>query len=232
MSKELRNLCMLEDAIDYRFKDLSLLKRAMTHSSYQGEMQWKKETNNERLEFLGDAVLELVISDFLYNKYPHEPEGELTKKRSSLVFEAALNVCAKDIELGDYLYLGKGEDMCGGREKPSILSDAFEALIGAIYLDGGIENAKRFIREHIISDIDELVLLKDGKTALQQLVQQDENNSLRYETEDFGGPQHNKVFKSKVYVNDKLVAEGKGHSKKNAEQQAALNALKKLKAEN
>ena len=226
------NLTALEKDIDYRFKDLNLLRHAMIHSSYQGEMQWKKEASNERLEFLGDAVLELVISDFLYKKYPHEPEGELTKKRSSLVFEAALNVCARDISLGDYLYLGKGEDMCGGREKPSILSDAFEALIGAIYLDGGLESARRFIHEHIVSDIDELVLLKDGKTALQQYIQQKDNMKLRYETEDFAGPQHNKIFKSRVFINDKAIAEGTGHSKKNAEQQAALGALKKLKAEN
>ena len=227
-----KKLEKLQEIIGYQFQRPGLLAHALTHSSYANERHWDKTRCNERLEFLGDAVLELVSSNFLYHQFPDMPEGEMTKLRASLVCEPTLAYCAEEIPLGDYLYLGKGEDMCGGREKPSILSDAFEALIGAIYLDGGIENAKRFIREHIISDIDELVLLKDGKTALQQLVQQDENNSLRYETEDFGGPQHNKVFKSKVYVNDKLVAEGKGHSKKNAEQQAALNALKKLKAEN
>ena len=226
-----KDLTQLEEAIDYRFKDLSLLKHAMIHSSYQGEMQWQKEASNERLEFLGDAVLELCISDELYHKYPHEAEGELTRKRSSLVFEAALNVCARDISLGEYIYLGKGEDMCGGREKPSILSDAFEALIGAIYLDGGLESARRFIREHIVSDIDELELLKDGKTALQQYVQQMNDARLRYETEDFSGPQHNRVFKSKVFVNNTMISEGTGHSKKTAEQQAALVALKKLKAD-
>lgn len=226
-----KDLTQLEEAIDYRFKDLSLLRHAMIHSSYQGEMQWQKEASNERLEFLGDAVLELCISDELYHKYPHEAEGELTRKRSSLVFEAALNVCARDISLGEYIYLGKGEDMCGGREKPSILSDAFEALIGAIYLDGGLESARRFIREHIVSDIDELELLKDGKTALQQYVQQMNDARLRYETEDFSGPQHNRVFKSKVFVNNTMISEGTGHSKKTAEQQAALVALKKLKAD-
>ncbi len=226
-----KDLTQLEEAIDYRFKDLSLLRHAMIHSSYQGEMQWKKEASNERLEFLGDAVLELCISDELYHKYPHEAEGELTRKRSSLVFEAALNVCAGDISLGEYIYLGKGEDMCGGRKKPSILSDAFEALIGAIYLDGGLESARRFIREHIVSDIDELELLKDGKTALQQYVQQMNDARLRYETEDFSGPQHNRVFKSKVFVNNTMISEGTGHSKKTAEQQAALVALKKLKAD-
>ena len=226
-----KDLTQLEEAIDYRFKDLSLLKHAMIHSSYQGEMQWQKEASNERLEFLGDAVLELCISDELYHKYPHEAEGELTRKRSSLVFEAALNVCARDISLGEYIYLGKGEDMCGGREKPSILSDAFEALIGAIYLDGGLESARRFIREHRGSDIDELELLKDGKTALQQYVQQMNDARLRYETEDFSGPQHNRVFKSKVFVNNTMISEGTGHSKKTAEQQAALVALKKLKAD-
>ncbi len=225
MNKDISNL---EKIIKYKFKDIQLLKKALTHPSYSGEMGLQRYESNQRLEFLGDAVLELVISEYLYKAHSETEEGELTRMRSSLVFEAALNVCARDINLGDYIFLGKGENMCGGREKPSILSDTYEALIGAIFLDGGIDSAKSFIYEFLINDIDELTLLHDGKSIIQEYVQRFDGNTLRYETSDIESPDHMKQFKSDLYINDELIATGYGHSKKNAEQDAAILAIKKL----
>lgn len=222
------DIAELQNKICYQFSDPSLLKHALTHPSYSGEMRWGRERSNQRLEFLGDAVLELIISDYLYRGYPLMEEGELTRKRSSLVFEAALDLCARDIGLGAYLYLGKGEDGSNGREKPSILSDTFEALIGAIFLDGGYEAAKRFIYKYLIDDIDELSLLQDGKSVIQEYAQRSENMNLRYDTTSLESPDHQKQFHSALYLNGELVAEGNGHSKKNAEQNAALSAIKKL----
>ena len=218
----------LQRKIHYRFRDVSYLKHALIHPSYSGEMHWGRERSNQRLEFLGDAVLELVISDYLYRTYPGLEEGELTRKRSSLVFEAALNVCARDIGLGAYLYLGKGEDNSNGREKPSILSDTFEAVIGAIFLDGGFEAARSFIDEFLIQDIDELSLLHDGKSMIQEYTQRFDNMALRYNTYSLESPDHMKQFCSELFVGEELVAKGHGHSKKNAEQNAALLAIKKL----
>lgn len=219
----------LEQTIKYEFRDRALLRHALTHPSFSGEMRWERTRSNQRLEFLGDAVLELSISDYLYHTYGELEEGELTRKRSSLVFEAALAVCARDIGLGAYLYLGAGEERSNGREKPSILSDAFEALIGAIYLDGGYDAARQFISEFVIADIDDLSLLQDGKSIVQQFAQQHMNIPLRYETsflED--SPAHNREFRSELYLNNVLVGEGGGHSKKSAEQEAALQAIKRL----
>lgn len=220
------NLRELEDTIKYLFSDEELLRQALYHPSYSGEMRWGRERSNQRLEFLGDAVLELVVSDYLYRAHPDVEEGELTRMRSSLVFEAALTVCARDISLGDYIYLGKGEDSSLGREKPSILSDTFEAVIGAIYLDGGVEAAKRFIYTFLIDDIDEMSLLRDGKSLIQEYTQRFENMSLRYNTFSLDSPDHQKKFRSELYINEKLVAEGNGHSKKTAEQDAALKAIR------
>ncbi|MDO4265711.1 MAG: ribonuclease III [Eubacteriales bacterium] len=219
---------ILEDTVGYRFRDKDLLKQALTHPSYSGEMRWGRERSNQRLEFLGDAVLEMIVSDYLYRTHPQVEEGELTRMRSSLVFEAALTVCAKDIGLGDFIYLGKGEDISAGREKPSILSDTFEALIGAIFLDGGYEEAKRFIYEHIIDDIDELSLLNDGKSVLQEYTQKAEGMVLRYNTFSLDSPEHKKSFCSELYINEKLITSGTGHSKKSAEQEAALKAIRIL----
>ena len=222
------DISSLEKIIKYKFKDIKLLKKALTHPSYSGEMGLQRYESNQRLEFLGDAVLELVISEYLYKAHSETEEGELTRMRSSLVFEAALDVCARDIRLGDYILLGKGENMCGGREKPSILSDTYEALIGAIFLDGGIDSAKLFIYEFLINDIDELTLLHDGKSIIQEYVQRFDGNTLRYETRDIESPDHMKQFKSDLYINDELISTGHGHSKKNAEQDAAILAIKKL----
>lgn len=218
----------LEETIQYTFQDEKLLKHALTHPSYSGEMRWERERSNQRLEFLGDAVLELIVSDYLYRAHQKLDEGELTRKRASLVFEAALTVCAKDIGLGQYIYLGRGEDTSDGREKPSILSDTFEALIGAIFLDGGYQEAKRFIYAHIIEDIDELSLLRDGKSLVQEYIQRQEGMTLRYNTYSLQSPDHLKQFCSELYIDEELIAKGQGRSKKTAEQDAALQAIKIL----
>lgn len=222
------SLAALENTIHYQFQNRSLLKQALTHPSYSGEMHWHRSESNQRLEFLGDAVLELIISDYLYRTHPQVEEGKLTRMRSSLVFEPALTVCAKDIGLGNHILLGKGEEICAGREKPSILSDTFEALIGAIYLDGGYDAARQFIYAFIINDIDELSLLHDSKSLIQEYTQRTDNQHLSYQTESLDSPDHQKQFKSALYINDKLVATGFGHSKKTAEQAAAAEAVKLL----
>ena len=218
----------LGSAIGYSFRDPSLLKKALTHPSYSSECGLERYESNQRLEFLGDAILEAVVSDYLYRSHPKTEEGELTRLRASLVFEAALATCARDLGLGRYLLLGKGEERSGGREKPSILSDAFEALIGALFIDGGAEAAGQFIYRFVIDDIDELVLLKDSKSAVQELVQRDRDGELRYETAGLDSPDHMKRFRSDLYVDGKLIATGSGHSKKAAEQDAAMKALKIL----
>lgn len=225
------DLKKLEDRIQYQFLDPSFLKHALVHPSYSGEMRWDRERSNQRLEFLGDAVLELIISEHLYLTNPKLEEGELTRKRASLVYEAALCRCAQDIGLGEYLFLGKGEDGSGGRRKPSILSDAFEALIGAIFLDGGFSAAKAFITAFLISDIggmEEEELLDDAKSRLQEHVQQ-YGGTLFYETVSLESPAHKKEFRSGLYLDGKQIAEGEGLSKKRAEQEAARKALLFLK---
>ena len=160
-----------QQKIGYQFNDEKLLTQALTHSSYANEKHMKKLSDNERLEFLGDAVLEIISSDFLYKNYTDQPEGELTKLRASLVCEPTLAICAKEIGLGDYLRLGRGEDLTGGRGRKSILSDALEAVIGAIYLDGGFANAKEFVLKYILTDIEHKQLFYDSKTILQEVVQ-------------------------------------------------------------
>ncbi len=220
-----RDLGILQSIIQYQFQDPALLKQALIHPSYSGEMKMQRYESNQRLEFLGDAVLELTISEYLYKTHPQVEEGELTRKRSSLVFEPALYVCTGHIGLGDYLYLGRGEENGGGRNKPSILSDAFEALIGAIYLDGGYTAARRFIYTFLVEEIDELSLLHDSKSRLQEYVQHNGIGRLEYKTED-RGPDHQKQFHAKVYIGGEEVASGEGHSKKTAEQDAASNACR------
>ncbi len=182
--------------------------------------------SNQRLEFLGDAILEAWTSDYLYTVHPKTEEGELTRLRASLVCEAALCVCAKDLKLGDYLLLGKGEEKTGGREKPSILSDAFEALIGAVFLDGGAEASRGFVYRFVIDEVDEMSLLRDAKSELQEYIQRQDGSKLRYDTVEMESPGHNKRFHSEVYIDDKLIASGTGSSKKNAEQQAAQKAMR------
>ena len=219
----------LEKIIGYSFKNRSLLSHALTHSSYANEKHWDKTRCNERLEFLGDAVLELVSSNFLFRNYPTMPEGEMTKLRASLVCEPTLAFCAEAISLGNYLLLGKGEDLTGGRKRPSVVSDAMEAVIGAIYLDGGLANAKEFIYRYILNDIEHKQLFYDSKTILQEMVQAEFKDSLVYELLKEEGPDHNKTFEVSVKVGGRVIGRGVGRTKKAAEQVAAYHGICELK---
>lgn len=219
----------LEDRIGYCFQDAALLRQAMTHSSYSNEHRLNRLTNNERLEFLGDAVLEIITSEFLYRKYDTLPEGDLTKMRASIVCEQTLAFCTREIELGKYLLLGKGEDMTGGRERSSIVSDAMEALIGAIYLDGGFANAKEFILKYILNDLEGKRLFYDSKTILQEMVQGGQEKGIVYQLVGEEGPDHNKSFRVEVVIGGEAFGCGIGRTKKAAEQEAAYQAILKLK---
>lgn len=219
----------LQDKIGYRFQNTELLKQALTHSSFANEQKINKLKDYERLEFLGDAVLELVSSEFLFRENPQMPEGQLTKLRASMVCEPALAYCAKDIDLGSYILLGRGEEYTGGRYRSSITSDVIEAIIGAIFLDGGIENAKKHIYRFILSDLENKILFLDSKTILQEEIQKKKDAQLRYELIGESGPDHNKQFTVDAYLNDVLIGSGTGRTKKAAEQQAAYEALLKMK---
>lgn len=212
----------LETVIGYTFKDPSLLETALTHTSYANEAKGHVK-HNERLEFLGDSVLSIVVADYLFHHWTDRPEGELTKARASLVCESALFQFAREIDLGRYLRLGRGEERGGGRTRPSVVSDAFEALIAALYLDGGIEVARAFILPFITEG---KTAEADYKTQLQEVIQQNPEERLRYELEGETGPDHDKHFKMAVYLNSNLIGRGEGHSKKAAEQAAARQALK------
>ena len=216
----------LEKIIGYQFKNPSRLKTALTHSSYANENKSAKKSN-ERLEFLGDSVLSVIVSYRLFKHYTHLPEGDLTKIRSSLVCEKALSEFAKQIHLGDYLLLGKGEEATGGRERPSILADAFEALIAAIYVDSDIEHARDFVLRFIDEALKNLgcVAFKDYKTALQEIIQQNREEKLTYVLVGESGPDHHKTFEVEVHLNSNVIGRGKGPSKKDAEQEAAREAL-------
>ena len=224
-----RNVKELEEKIGYNFKDSHLLGHAVTHSSYVNEKHMKKADCNERLEFLGDAVLELISSEYLFFENQTMPEGELTKLRASMVCEKALAFCARDLELGSYLLLGKGEDATGGRFRESITSDALEALIGAIYLDGGLANAKEFIHRFILNDIEHKQLFYDSKTILQEIVQENGTQPVEYILTKEEGPDHNKNFTVEARVNGKVMGQGSGHTKKAAEQAAAFQAIRVLR---
>ncbi len=215
----------LENKIGYLFEDKKLLRQALTHSSYANEMNINKYEDYERLEFLGDAVLELVTSDFLFRKKRENSEGRLTRLRASMVCEPSLAFCAREISLEQYILLGKGEETTGGRGRDSIVSDVMEALIGAIYLDGGLEKASVFIHRFVLNDLEHKRLFYDAKTTLQEIVQQENNGALRYKLVREEGPQHEKIFEVEAYVGEQKVGAGSGHSKKAAEQQAAYQAL-------
>lgn len=215
----------LEQRIGYRFHDISLLKRALTHSSFTNEQKINRTGDYERLEFLGDAVLELTSSEFLFHEHPEVPEGELTKMRASMVCEPALAFCARDLELGKFIRLGKGEENTGGRERDSIVSDVMEAVTGAIYLDGGMEPARQFINRFILSDLENKRLFYDSKSNLQEVIQGKLKKEFWYELLEESGPEHNKVFKVSVHMEDEILGEGAGKTKKAAEQQAAYKAL-------
>ena len=222
------DLKKFQEKIGYQFKDEQLLKQALTHSSYANEKHLKKLSDNERLEFLGDAVLELTSSEFLFAHYPKLTEGQLTKLRASIVCEPTLAMCTEAIGLGDYLFLGKGEDQTGGRTRKSILSDAMEAVIGAIYLDGGFANAKEFVLKFIMTDIENKHLFYDSKTILQEVVQ-GEHEQLTYVLLEESGPDHDKSFLVGVLIGNKEISTGTGRTKKAAEQEAAYQALLVLK---
>ena len=222
-------LTELEEKIGYRFREQGLLRQALTHSSFANEKHMKKLSDNERLEFLGDAVLEVVSSEFLYKKYRDLPEGDLTKLRASIACEPTLALCTREIELGKYLYLGKGEDQTGGRGRKSVLSDALEAVIGAIYLDGGFVPASDFIHRFILTDIEHKKLFYDSKTILQEVVQGNMEESLHYELIGEEGPDHDKHFLVEAVIGDQTIGRGSGHTKKAAEQEAAYQALLRLK---
>ncbi|EHO18618.1 ribonuclease III [Stomatobaculum longum] len=215
----------LEGKIGYTFRDRSLLVLALTHTSFANEAHSGHLGSNERLEFLGDAVLELVSSDFFYREKPKLSEGELTKLRASFVCEPALAYCAEQIPLPPYLLLGRGEEMTGGRLRPSIVSDAMEAVIGAIYLDGGLTPARAYIDRFILNDIEGKRYFYDAKTILQEEIQKDKDAVLSYELRGEEGPEHLKRFTVAALRDGVPLAEGEGSSKKEAEQRAAYAAL-------
>ncbi len=225
----MKQLKELQQTIGYMFREEHLLQQALTHSSYAHETMVKKVIDNERLEFLGDAVLELVSSEFLFQTHPDMKEGNMTKLRASLVCEQSLASCAREINLGSYLLLGKGEDLTGGRERDSILSDAWEAIIGAMYLDGGFTSAKEFILKYVLKDIENKKLFYDSKTILQEVIQNEYKQSLHYRLLSEEGPDHNKVFTVQAYMNQTPLMIGKGKTKKAAEQEAAYQSLLKFR---
>ncbi|WP_031555835.1 ribonuclease III [Lachnospira multipara] len=222
------NLNELMDKIGYRFKDISLLKNALTHSSYANEKKSLKVKDNERLEFLGDAVLELSSSDFIFKNYKMD-EGRMTRLRASIVCEPTLALCAREFGFEQYIKLGKGEELTGGRKRDSIVSDALEALIGAIYLDSDFANAKEFVLKFILNDLDNKQLFFDSKTILQEVVQ-GIGKEVTYSLIREEGPEHDKTFIVEVSVDGLIKIEGSGHNKKNAQANAAYAALVELKS--
>ena len=221
-----------ERNLKYTFKDKNLIKNALVHSSYANEVR-KGVTSNERLEFLGDSVLSVIVAEYLFNKFPNLPEGELTKIRASLVCEKSLCSFSRELDLGKYLKLGKGEEKGGGRERDSILADAFEAVLAAMYLDGGMEVAKNHVLRFVIPELDhtEDEVFKDYKTALQEIIQRNPEESVSYYLTGESGPDHNKIFEVEVRLNSNVIGKGKGKSKKRAEQMAAKQALELMGAE-
>ena len=221
----------LETAIGYSFRNITLLQNALTHSSCANERWHDSLLSNERLEFLGDSSLGMVVAEHLYRNYPNRPEGELTRMRADMVCENSLAKVAGQIGLGQHLMLGHGEEQGGGRERASILADAVESVIAAMFIDGGMEPAKNFIAQFILCNVPERQLRNmDYKTALQELVQQKKNQVLSYVLTGESGPDHNKSFQVQVLLNDEPIGNGSGTSKKRAEQAAAQNALEKLHA--
>ena len=225
----------LQENLGYRFRDESLLRGALYHSSYANEHRNENIVSNERLEFLGDAVLGFVSAEFLYSRFPNAPEGELTRIRAALVREESLFEVAQALQLGECLMLGRGEESGGGRHRPSILADCTEAVFAAVYLDGGMDCARDLIHRVLLSKGDIEVAesrRRDYKTELQELVQRKPHQVLRYELVGQSGPDHAKVFTVAVLLNGEPIGEGSGHSKKEAEQSSARAALEKLTAGN
>jgi len=226
-----RNIARLEERLGINWRDRELLLLALTHSSFAYEGRGRRQENNQRLEFLGDAVLELVISEHLYRTYPSRSEGELTKLRAAVVCEPSLARVSRELNLGACLFMGKGEERSGGRERPSILADAFESLLGAVYLDQGLAPARRLALQYLeplIADVLAGRLERDYKTELQEILQHDGGGALSYAILREEGPDHDKVFTAAVYCGGREMGRGRGRSKKEAEQQAAHRALAAL----
>ena len=219
----------LESAIGYTFRDAGLLRQALMHSSYTNEKHLPKHRCNERLEFLGDAVLELISSEYLFRNSPDTPEGELTRTRASMVCEPSLAICARDIGLGEYLLLGKGEEATGGRSRDSVTSDNTRSSVGAIYLDGGFTSAKEFIHRAVLTDLEDKKLFYDSKTILQEMVQGAKAGRITYRLTGEDGPDHEKSFHVEVLIGERVYGEGTGRSKKAAEQQAAYHGILQLR---
>lgn len=220
----------LQEELNIFFTNKELLYQAFTHSSYVNEHRRKLFTDNERLEFLGDAVLELSVSKFLFQKYPHMSEGELTKLRASIVCEPSLVIFANELHFGQFVLLGKGEELTGGRERPALLADVFESFIGALYLDQDLHTVVEFLERVMFPKIEigAFSHVVDFKSQLQEMVQQSNNGSLQYEIVDEKGPAHNRTFISRVLLNEEVLGIGNGKSKKEAEQQAAQSAMQYL----
>ncbi len=227
----MQNYDELEMKIEYTFKDKSRLETAFTHKSYANELMIKGRESYERYEFLGDAILEYLVSKFLFEEYKDMSEGDLTKLRASLVCEFTLSKISRELRLGSYGYFSKGEKLTGGINRDSILCDMFESLLGAIYLDGGIDEADKYVKKFLLTDIEHKKLFYDSKTKLQEYAQKI-SKTISYNLLDEDGPEHNKTFHVNVCLGDKIIAEGKGHSRKTAEQTAAFNALKMLQDDN
>lgn len=232
-TNRIKKLSELQKTINYKFKDLNLLNTSLCHSSYANEHKNRGIVSNERLEFLGDVVVDLVVSDYLYKRFSTYPEGQLTKIRASIVCESSLAFAARKIKLGDYLLLGKGEEITGGRNRESVLSDAFEALAAAIYLDGGYEAVKDVLINNFEQDIIHAIakgeLFIDYKTELQELMQRKSKGKVEYRVTKEEGPDHDKKFYVNVIVDNEILGEGIGRNKKEAEQNAAKNVLKKVR---
>ncbi len=219
----------LEAAIGYRFSNITLLQNALTHSSYANERWHDGLKSNERLEFLGDSILGMVVAEYLYRTFPNRPEGELTRMRADMVCETSLAAVAAKLELGKHLLVGHGEEQSGGRTRASILADAVESVIAASFLDGGMAAAETFIRRFILCNVPQGKLHNaDYKTALQELIQQKKNQVLSYSLVGESGPDHDKHFDVEVSLNDRVIGRGTGSSKKRAEQDAAREAFEKM----
>lgn len=221
----MKKLEKLQQLVGYKFKDERLLQRALTHTSYANECNEGHNKSNERLEFLGDSVLGIITAEHFYLNFKDLPEGELTKLRAATVCENSLSSFARQLGLGEYLLLGKGEMCTGGSDRPSILADAFEALIAAIYLDGGIEEAKKFVLKYVDKAVEEHREFKDYKTVLQEVIQKNPGEVIEYVLVKESGPDHNKRFEVEVHLNSNVIGKGVGTSKKKAEQLAAKEAL-------
>ena len=222
----------LETKLGYQFQNPKLLDHALTHSSYANEHHLGSISSNERLEFLGDSVLGMIVADHLYRTFPDLPEGDLTRIRANLVCEGSLVLVAKEWDLGRYLKLGKGENACGGRSRPSILADAVEAVLAAVFLDGGLAHDRDIIQRFLLDRMEQVNRAsRDHKTYLQELVQRKSGQVLSYELIGESGPDHNKTFQMQVLLNGQPIGQGTGHSKKEAEQAAANAAIERLEGQ-